>query len=289
MNVRINPTQDLAAVEAVVNYLLPTNERPRLYARPPGTRTAVGQDPHVLRIRDARPIAASLSLDEHGFELIHHDTAVQNFYDNEEVKAVYYPEVEQALKRATGADRVFIFEHTTRRGGVRDNLFSSRQPGVEDLRAGSRPPASRVHVDNTAKSGPQRVRELLPSDADALLRGRVQIINLWRPIRGPLRDSPLALCDASTVAFGDLVPSDLILPDRRVIETYQVTYNPAHRWFYVPEMQTNEAVLLKCYDSEVDGRARFAPHGAFIDPTAPEDAPPRESIEVRTVVFHKRW
>jgi hypothetical protein len=215
-------------------------------------------------------------LDHEGFELIHHETAVKDFYDDEEVEGVYYPEVERALKDATGADRVFIFDHTTRR----------RIPGADDDRSGPRQPVARVHVDHTAKSGPQRVRDLLPDEAEELLRGRVQVINLWRPIRGPLRDSPLAVCDARSVRFDDLVPSDLVYP-HRVGETYQVVYNPAHRWFFVPDMQADEALLLKCFDSKTDGRARFAPHSAFIDPTAPIDTPPRESIEVRTLVLHR--
>jgi hypothetical protein len=171
---------------------------------------------------------------------------------------------------------VFIFDHTLRR----------RVHGAADRAAGApRQPVAGVHVDHTAKSGPQRVRDFFGDDAERLLRGRVQVINLWRPIRGPLRDAPLAVCDAKSVAPGDLVPSDLVY-QQRVGETYGVTYNPAHRWFYVPEMQPDEALLLKCYDSEVD-RARFAPHTAFEDPTAPEDVLPRESIEVRTLVFHE--
>jgi hypothetical protein len=105
------------------------------------------------------------------------------------------------------------------------------------------------------------------------------------PIRNLPPFAPLAICDASTVSFDDPVPSDLIYP-HRVGETYQVSYNPAHRWFYVPEMGADEALLLKCFDSKTDGRARFAPHSAFRDPTAPVDAPPRESVEVRTLVFH---
>jgi hypothetical protein len=129
------------------------------------------------------------------------------------------------------------------------------------------------------------VRDLLPGEADELLRGRVQVINVWRPIRGPLKDTPLAVCDASTVKPEQLVPSDLVYKDR-VGETYGVTFDPRHRWFYAPDMQTDEALLLKCYDSSTDGRARFAPHTAFTDPTTPADAPPRESIEIRTLVFH---
>jgi hypothetical protein len=112
------------------------------------------------------------------------------------------------------------------------------------------------------------------------------VINLWRPIRGPLRDAPLAVCDAASVDSEDLVPSDLVYQNRTG-ETYGVNYNPAHRWFYVPEMQPDEALLLKCYDSATDGRARFASHTAFEDPTTPADAPPRESIEIRTLVFHE--
>lgn len=129
------------------------------------------------------------------------------------------------------------------------------------------------------------MREHLGDQAEELLKGRVQVINLWRPIIGPLRDSPLAMCDATTVAPDDLVASDLIYPNRSG-ETYSVTYNPSHRWFYFPDMTTEEALLLKCYDSATDGRTRFGPHTAFVDPTTPVDAAPRESIELRTLVFH---
>ena len=267
------------AVEAVLNYIAATEGRPRTYTNDPPSgepRTTVVSEAHLVPIRNLRPLASSVSLDREGFGLVRQGTAVKDFYDDDGVKAVYYPEVERALKEATGADRVFIFDHTTRR----------RVPGAEDDWKSIRQPVARVHVDHTAKSGQQRVRDLLPDEADELLRGRVQIINLWRPIRGPLRDSPLAVCDASTVSSDDLVPSDLIYP-HRVGETYQVSYNPGHRWFYVPEMKTDEALLLKCFDSETDGRARFAPHSAFTDPTAPADVPPRESIEVRTLVFHR--
>jgi hypothetical protein len=158
---------------------------------------------------------------------------------------------------------------------------------VDDRRADApRQPVPRVHVDHTVRSGPQRVRDLLPEAvAEDLLYGRVQIINLWRPIVGPLRDFPLAVADARSVDAADLVPADLVYP-HRVGETYAVRYNPAHRWFYVPEMRTDEALLLKCYDSAIDGRARFAPHTAFRDPSAGANVRPRESIEVRALVFH---
>ena len=279
MNVHNVRTDLLRGVKSELNYLAPTRERPRTYTYDPpagAVRTTVVNDPHQVVICDARPLLSRLSLDEEGFALVRHKSATRDFYDDEEVKRVYYSEAMQLLKELTGADRVYIFDHTVRR----------RVPGGEDRRANApRQPVPRVHVDHTAKSGPQRVRDLLSEEADQLLRGRVQIINLWRPIRGPLRDAPLAVCDARTVKPEHLVPSDLVYPNR-VGETYSVTFDPGHRWFYVPDMNVEDVLLLKCYDSAMDGRARFTPHTAFADPNTPPDAAPRESIELRTLVFH---
>jgi hypothetical protein len=270
-------TRDL---ETELNYLALGIERPRTYTFTPPDgepQTTFMPETHRVVVRDVRGAAERPTLDREGFALIRHRSAVQDFWDDTEIRARFYPEVEAAIIAATGADSVFIFDHTLRR----------RVDGVRDYSAdGPRQPVPRVHVDHTARSGPQRVRDLLPeSAAEEFLRGRVQIINFWRPIVGPLRDWPLAVADASTVAASDLVPTDLVYP-HRVGETYAVRYNPAHRWFYVSDMEPDEALLLKCFDSKTDGRARFAPHTAFRDPTAGADIRPRESIEVRTLVFH---
>src|ERR1700676_4377191 len=250
----------LSFVTANLNYLAPAPDRPRTYTFDPPfgePRSNIVPEPHSLPIHDVRPISQAVSLDREGFALVRKKSSVKDFYDEDEVKNVYYPEAERLIKPATGATRLFVFAHPVR---------------------------TRVHVDHTERSGLQRVRDLIPDEAEQLLKGRVQIINLWRPIRGPLLDSPLAVCDARTVKPNELVASDLVYPDR-VGETYSVKYNPDHQWFYVPGMTADEILLLKCFDSETDGRARFAPHSAFIDPTTPPDAPPRESIELRTLVF----
>jgi len=272
--------ESLPFVTAELNYLAPTSGKPRTYAfdPPPGERkTTALPEPHQVPVFDARLIAGSISLDREGFALVRHPTAVKNFHDDREVRTVYYPAAEAFIRATLKADRVLIFDHTVRK----------RVEGAPDMHgAGPRQPATRVHVDQAEASGPNRVREHLPDEAEELLKGRVQVINLWRPIRGPLRDAPLAMCDGQTVVHDDLVASDLIYPNRRG-ETYSVKYNPNHRWFYFPQMTADEALLLKCYDSAADGRTRFGPHTAFIDPTAPADAPPRESIELRTLVFHK--
>jgi hypothetical protein len=216
-----------------------------------------------------------LSLDVEGIALVEAPSAQRDFYDEDELRRVYYPECERIVGRALGASRVIVFDHTIRRriwGG------EDRTPGVP------RQPVTRVHNDYTLRSGPQRVRDLMGEEAPELLKHRFAIVNLWRPIRGPLRDSPLALCDASSVAPDDLVASDLIYRDRTG-ETYAVRHNPAHRWFYAPAMRENEAILIKSYDSVETGLARFAPHSAFEDPTAPSDMLARESIEIRTLVL----
>ena len=281
MGLRQTGIESLPFVTAELNYLAPTPGKPRTYAYdpPPGEPEIDGaaRTAHVP-IFDGRLIAKDLSLDRAGFALVRHPTVVKDYYNDKEVRGVYYPAVEAFLKATLKADRVLIFDHTVRR----------RVEGAADVRgAGPRQPATRVHVDQTDLSGANRVREHLPDEADELLKGRVQVINLWRPIRGPLRDAPLAMLDGTTVAPGDLVASDLIYPNRSG-ETYSVKYNPNHRWFYFPEMTADEAVLLKCYNSATDGRTRFGPHTAFTDPTTPADAAPRESIELRTLVFHKQ-
>jgi hypothetical protein len=281
MGLQETKIEALPFVTAELNYLAPALGRPRTYAfdPPPGEpKTTALPDPRQVPIFNARLIAENISLDGEGFALVRHPTRVGDFYDDREVTSVYYPASEAFIRATLKADRVVIFDHTVRK----------RVEGAPDIRgAGPRQPATRVHVDQTAASGPNRVREHLPDEAEELLKGRVQVINLWRPIRGPLRDAPLAMCDGQTVAPDDLVVSDLIYPNRHG-ETYSVRYNSNHRWFYFPEMTVDEALLLKCYDSAADGRTRFGPHTAFLDPTTPADAPPRESIELRTLVFHKQ-
>jgi hypothetical protein len=270
--------EHLPRVAAGLRYLEPTAEKPRTleFDPPPGVpkTTAVYRE-HTVEIRDVRPVASTLSLEHEGFQLLTAPTGVENFDDDAVIRTRYYAETISLLEELTGASRVVVFDHTIRR----------RVPGATDRSTGiPRQPVPRVHNDYTEKSGPQRVRDLLGDEADELLQKRFAVINVWRPIRGPVQDSPLAVSDARSVAEGDLVATDLIYPDRTG-EIYYVKYNPEHKWFYAPAMRSDEIMLIKCYDSIADGRARFVPHSAFVDPTTPSGASPRESIELRTLVF----
>ena len=270
--------EKLPHVMAEVTYLARMDEKPHTlaYDAPPGVpRTNMRPEPRTVPIYDMRPIAGHLSLEREGYALLTAPTAAHDLYDEEELRRVYYPETERIVAAATGGNRVVIFDHTIRR----------RTPGIEDRTPGiPRQPVSRIHGDYTELSGPQRVRDLMGDEAEELLKRRFAIVNLWRPIVGPLLDAPLALCDATTLADGDLIGQDLIYRDRTG-EIYALFPNAAHRWFYASAMSRDEVLLLKCFDSQRDGRARFMPHTSFEDPTAPAEKPNRESIELRTLVF----
>jgi hypothetical protein len=269
----------LPHVDAALSYIVPMSGKPRSleYEPPPGAprTTAVHRD-HTVRIRDVRPVASALSLEREGFQLVSAASSVGDFRDQEAIRTRYYAESVSLLEELTGASRLVVFDHTIRR----------RIPGAADRTTGiPRQPVARVHNDYTVKSGPQRVRDLLGEEASDLLRKRFCVINVWRPIRGPVQDAPLALADAESVDALDLVATDLVYPDRTG-EIYYVKFNSSHRWFYASAMREDEVMLIKCFDSADDGRARFVPHAAFVDPTTPAGALPRESIELRTLVFY---
>jgi hypothetical protein len=258
------------SVTATLHYLQRGAERPARYVTepPPGAPAWNGiDDPHAVTIEDARGREAEFTLDRNGFALIKARTAVADFYSPEEIKRVYYPEVERLLRERLGASRVFVFDHNVRNAG---------RPDLSQ-------PVRRVHNDHTVNSAPRRVRDHLGDDASELLKHRFGIVNVWRPIRGPVQDSPLALCDARSFTDNDLIPTDLVYAHVRG-ETSSVAYNPTHRWYYFSEMEPDEVVLIRVHDSADDGRARLSFHTSFDNPLAP-GAPPRESIEVRALVF----
>ncbi|KAJ5591603.1 uncharacterized protein N7459_001972 [Penicillium hispanicum] len=225
-----------------------------------------------VTVHDVSGHELDYSLDKQGFQFYYHESAEKDFVDDEKIQREYYPETEKLLKDATGASRVFIFDHTIRRA-------------TQDTSAGNnlRGPVQRVHVDQSYPASKNRVIHHLPDDAPELLKGRYQIINVWRPIRTILKD-PLAVADAHTVQESDLVGIKLIYPDREG-ETFGVKPNPDIKWYYRYGQTPDLVTLIKCFDSKTDGRARRIPHSAFVNPETENEAG-RESIEVRALVFH---
>src|SRR5947207_3884724 len=235
-------------------------------------RTSGAEERHCVEISNGRE-AQGLALETNGFVLVEHRTAMRDFFDASELKQVYYPEVEALIKRIAGASRVIVFDHTLRSGSE-----TEREAKLV------REPVLSAHNDYTEWSGPQRVRDLMGAEAESLLQRRFAIIQVWRAIADPIRSNPLAMTDARSVAPEDLLVAERRYPNR-IGQTYRLRYNPAHRWFYFPEMQRDEALVFKVYDSIKDGRARFTPHTSFDDPMTPPGAAPRQSIEARALAF----
>jgi hypothetical protein len=253
---------------------------PSSTGRPPETPA---KRHHDMPIRDCRPVAADLALDREGFEFRAHATSFRDFYDDEAVRARYYGETAALLGAATGATAVLPFDHNVRSA----KAAAEGRPGI-------RTPVDMAHNDYTESSGPRRTREILEAAGRSDLAGRrAALVNVWRPIRGPVRDVPLAVCEAESVVADDFVPTaiehygedDLERPHLSG-EIYSFRHRPDHRWFYVSDMQPDEVLFLKCFDSARDGRARYTAHTGFVNPERPPDAVPRESIEVRTLVVY---
>ncbi|HEX6442788.1 MAG TPA: CmcJ/NvfI family oxidoreductase [Stellaceae bacterium] len=263
-------------IEAELVYLADTGEKLVTQVADPGgrdQRQGGGNETHRVRIRNGRLLAHSFEFEREGFRFVPRATEVRNFYNEDEIRRIYYLECEELIKQVSGAKRVVVFDHTLRTAS--DEQRESQK--IRDV-------VSRVHNDYTEWSGPQRVRDIMGDEAEELLKGRFAIIQVWRPVNHPVESHPLAICDAQTVR-----PETLVVNERhyqeRVGQTYAITYDPDQRWYWFPRMRPDEALVFKVYESLRDGRARWTAHTAFADPNAPPHARPRESIEIRTLAF----
>jgi hypothetical protein len=264
-------------LDATLNYFADTQAMPVTVVAAPGQsdkRLGGGaSDPHHVTLRNGRHHIDEFALERTGFRFVEHKTHVVNFYDEDEIRRVYYPEMVALIAAQAGAKRVVVFDHTLRTAD--DELRQA---------AKIREVVRRVHNDYTDWSGPQRVRDLMAEEAEALLQRRFAIIQVWRPIRHPVESWPLAIADARSLSADDLVVTERRYPDR-VGQTSAITWNSDHRWYWFPHMRPDEALVFKTFESEKDGRARFTAHTAFEDPTTPPHARPRESIEIRALAF----
>ena len=266
------------SVRATLNYTVDNGIPPDYYFYEPDPSVKLnppGTDLREVDVHDGWDEVGRLSLDREGFELHGFAGRFDQFDDDDAVKATFYPQVIRHVMEHTGARRVVVFDHTIRR----------RLPA--DLKVQTtvkRPAVLLVHSDYTERSGPQRVRDIMGDEAGALLGRRVAFYNVWKPLYRRVEELPLAMCDATTHDAADMLRMDLKYRERTG-EIYVMRWSPRHRWLYFPLMEADQALMLKTYDSETDGRARFMGHTAFEDPTSPPDAPQRESIEVRTMAF----
>ena len=228
-----------------------------------------------VEVMNARLNDETFALDKHGFELVTQRTSVSDLFNVEERESTYERECCDLVIAATGAGRTHCFDHTLR---------SSDPERRAEKRV--REPTSVIHNDYTPRSAPQRVRDMMGDEADALLKQPFAIVNVWRPLQ-TVRTFPLALCDARTVVDDALVAAERRAKDR-IGELFMVRNRPEQRWYYFPDMTHAEALLIKTFDSRDDGRARWCVHTALVSNAFPDDAPPRESIETRVFAFFDR-
>src|SRR5690554_4907678 len=271
MALQHSPQIDETAIVAKMDFCIP-GEKVIFYPAD-RARSRWPYRPHEVKIYDARAVKDQLDLERSGFVLVERESAVENFYDPEEVERVYIPEVTALVQELTGADKVITF------GTMVRSSAADKQGHL---------PAFGAHVDYGDRTVREYARRVLgDEEAERWLRGRYVLINVWRPIK-TVYSAPFAVCDASTVAASDLNDSEvhggLGDPNRPPLYGYSVSFNPSQRWYYVPEMRPNEVLVFKLFDSD-SSRVQWTAHSAFEHPDTRPDAPPRESIEIRTISF----
>lgn len=263
-------------IEAPIGYMVDTGEMPVFYQSDvAGERTNyIGErEKRAMTVRNARALPNTFSLDVEGFAFVAHPTRVQDFHDDGELERVYNREVEALIAERAGASRVVVFDHTRR---------SSSQALREKNKA--RDPAGNAHTDYTDWSARNRLEAVMGAEAAALAEKRFAIVNVWRSTAGVIEEWPLALCTWDSVDDAHLHTVERRAYNR-IGQTRHASFDAKNAWFWFPRMTRDEAILIKNYDTATDGRARYALHTSFEDPTSPANAAPRESIETRALVF----
>ena len=275
------PSGGTSEVRATFNYTKNLGDKPiELYFYEKENAKDIhepGDDPREMTVVDGWHRADSFSVDKEGFSIHGFNTSYKQWSDDEALRTDFYPEVVEFLKKTTGARRILVFDHTIR------TKANAEKKLTQETNTSQRAPVMLVHCDYTAESGPLRVRQLLNNEAEDLLSRRVAFFNVWKPV-STVEERPLAMCDVTSSPPDDFFKLHLRYRDRNG-ENYVMRHSSQHQWWYFPKMKSDKVILLKTYDSEVDGRARFVGHSAFEDPSTASDAPFRESVEIRTIAF----
>jgi hypothetical protein len=221
---------------------------------------------HDVVVRNAR--LAETSFETHGFTLVEHPVQI-DFADREDFEQNYYPAVARLVKSLTGADEVFVF-------------LGILRGGDEELGGG---PALSAHADFNEPALRQWIERIAPDRAAELADKRLMNVNVWRAVR-PVENMPLAVCDARSVEKDDFKRVALGKPEGGFRDGMpaglNMAYNPRHEWYYFPDMQPDEALAFRLFDT-ADPEWKMSGHTAIVDPTSEPDSPKRMSFEVRTI------
>ena len=261
-------------VRAAIGYTERTGKKPYFYANA-HEKDYVPLKPAEVEITDARGL--DTDLDREGFVLVQHKSAVEDLTDLDAVAAVHRDEIAELLKRVTGCDHVEVMP--------RGILRFSEKLGENEAHDNSHP-ARFAHVDMSKEAAAEARAKGAPEGKRVV---RSAQYNVWRAISGAPQDVPLGLCAYPSIQSGDLIDCDAIFdPPAGAPEwsfgNYVIEHNPAHRWYYYSTRRPDEAIVFKTSESD-PARAQLMPHGAFDNPLAPPDAPPRVSLEMRGTCY----
>jgi hypothetical protein len=267
-------------VRTTLNYVDKAVPEPTIYyVEPPAgiPASSVRDDPHEVEIVDCREAGGSFSVDGDGFGFVKLPVDFAGFADDDLVRKQHYPQMAEATERLLGRKVTAVLDHAVRLPAPSGRRM--RKSGT------LRHPFHSTHCDYTPRSAAQQVRRAMGDEALIWLERRYAFVNFWRPIIGPLRDDPLAVCAPHSVHPDDLIRIRHVY-DYDDSEVYGVAYNPAHRWYYMSDMQPDDAICFKLYDS-ADERQRYVPHSAFSLPDPAQPVLRRESFEIRLMISYE--
>ncbi|OBR12351.1 Methyltransferase [Colletotrichum higginsianum IMI 349063] len=277
---------------------------------------------HAVKITDARPNMGEYDINTHGFAY-HHDASITadllealRANDKAAVAAQYYPLVEKLVKEKTGANRVVIFDHTLRRRdpalATTDNPNGREQPASLLHLAywiDTDPPSAlsaactvawatrptifsravlRLSSSETASIQVSRDLDQANTPVPRRPHGLTFFRSVWRPLRGPVEEWPLATMDGRTLKDGHVHPTNIFKHQYSLQgQTVSISYAPEQRWFYLDHQDTDEVTFIKIWDNKDDVKSKLCAHCAFPHPETPENAALRESMKVRCLVFYE--
>jgi hypothetical protein len=257
---------------AVINYAAPMAVRPRYHANDQ-SRDVLDLDPRAVALINGRVDLPSLGCE--GFALIDHASAVPDFRDPSHAD-LYRAEIAALVQQVTNADHISIAAPGLLRFGERSHLSGK----LNNSR-----PARFIHVDVNDETAAAFANRGAPEGRTIR---RFAHFNIWRVITPPPQDVPLCLCDARSIADGDLIEADAVFDEPNAPEWsftgLVVAHNPAHRWTWFPDMTHDEAIIFKTNDSDPDA-PHCVPHSAFDNAEVGPEVEPRGSIEMRAIAY----
>ncbi|KAF2189237.1 hypothetical protein K469DRAFT_683670 [Zopfia rhizophila CBS 207.26] len=242
-------------------------------------QTNLKPEKHSVYIRDLREASKEEKIDFNscGFGVLHMDSSLtyKDFFCRDIVESIYYFEVEEMLKAVFNAKSVYVLDHALR---IRHGQFPTSTGENYDYEQ----PTSLAHVDFTRDSARDASCQFLDLEAKSLLDASWKCVNVWKPLKGPVRDWPLALCSVTSMDFEkDSIPGDVV-SQCGPIEDIHIHYNPTQKWYYLSDQEPSELLIFRSSDSEGN---LGAPHASFPLPRSMSDETPRESIDLRAFLF----